>query len=150
MISDTLKNASLYYSLHKNFQKGFDFIIDCLNNPKPVGRYEIEGEDVFALVQEYQTVAETEKKWESHEQYIDIQYVADGVEAMGWGSKKDFEPCCEYSAEKDIVFYQNREDSRVKVSAESFAIFYPDDIHRPGCNWNNAVQIKKILIKVKI
>lgn len=150
MIADTLKNAGIYYNVHRNFQKGFEFIADYLRNPKPVGRYEIDGEDVFALVQAYETVAETEKKWESHEKYIDIQCITEGAEIMGWGSKVDFEPCTEFDAQKDIVFYHNSEGTDIKVSANSFAVFFPEDVHKPGCNWKHLAQVKKVLIKIKV
>lgn len=150
MIADTLDNAELYYNLHRNLKKAFEFIFDYVKNNKPAGRYEIEGEEVFALVQEYETCAENEKKWESHEKYIDLQYVAAGAEGMGWGLKADFKPSCEYDEQKDIVFYKDSEGTRVKVPARGFAVFFPEDIHKPGCIWKNSTQVKKIVVKIKV
>jgi hypothetical protein len=49
------------------------------------GRIEIDGNAIFALIQEYQTVPSEEKKPEAHRKYIDVQYVFQGSEIIGYG-----------------------------------------------------------------
>lgn len=150
MIADSLNNSVKYFSLHKNLRKGFEFITDHIKDNKPVGRYDIEAGEVFALVQAYETVEESQKQWESHEKYIDIQYVAGGVEAIGWGLKADFKLSSEYDPQKDIVFYHGGKAAFINIPAGNFAIFYPNDVHKPGCIWDSSSKVSKIVVKIKV
>ena len=49
------------------------------------GTYEIDGKQVYALVQEYQSKRPADGKWEAHRKYIDLQYVVRGRNE--WGSR---------------------------------------------------------------
>ena len=72
MVLDVLENKERYYSLHKNFKDAFDFLEKSLkSNPEP-GKYELKGDDLFAVVQAYETAEDS--KWEAHRKYIDIQF----------------------------------------------------------------------------
>ena len=41
-----------------------------------LGRHDIDGDHIFALVSEYEVEPKENRRPESHEKYIDIQYVA--------------------------------------------------------------------------
>ena len=82
MIFDHVKNCEQYYSLHKNFEKAFDFIKRAVAENLPVGKYEIDGKDLYASVQEYQAKAPEDGKFEGHRNYIDIQYIVSGIETI--------------------------------------------------------------------
>ena len=82
MIKDNLQNCAIYYGAHKNFEKAFDFIKKVELENLPVGKYEIDGKDLYASVQEYNSKLETEAKNEGHRNYIDIQYVVCGEEVI--------------------------------------------------------------------
>ncbi|GJM75484.1 hypothetical protein HMSSN036_77000 [Paenibacillus macerans] len=47
-------------------------------------RYELEGERMYALVQEYVTRPAASLSFESHETYVDIQFIVSGEERIGW------------------------------------------------------------------
>ena len=78
MIIDTIKNCGLYAAGNENLKKGFEFIKEFLENPKAVGKYEIDGDNIYAIVQEYETKAPG--KFESHKKYTDIQFLVSGKE----------------------------------------------------------------------
>lgn len=78
MISDRIINFEEYISLNKNLKKAFEFLKSADVDKLLDGRYEIDGENVFALVQSYRTKAENEVGWEAHKKYIDIQFIAKG------------------------------------------------------------------------
>lgn len=46
MIIDNLKNCEKYFSVHKNFEKAFDFLKKAVSENYTPGRYEIDGVDV--------------------------------------------------------------------------------------------------------
>ena len=71
MVFDSIKNCELYYGVHKNFEKAFDFIKKATAENLPVGKYELDGKDLYASVQEYTSKTEQESKFEGHRNYIE-------------------------------------------------------------------------------
>lgn len=118
----------------------------------PAGRYEVEGEGIYAMVQEYQTSPRDKKKAETHRKYIDIQYVAQGVEAVGYSLTDTSSAISEdLLAEKDAAFYGSVEgEKELILSAGRYAVFFPTDIHRPGCDFEKEHPVKKIVVKVAV
>ena len=51
MILDVLANSARYEGLHEGFKKAFDFLKEAHKNLPELGRYELDGDKVFALVQ---------------------------------------------------------------------------------------------------
>lgn len=80
MIIDRLENAHKYASTHKGFAESFAFLQKAVAENLPVGRYEIYGDNVFAFIQEY--TSKTESSFETHKNFIDIQFVSSGVEVI--------------------------------------------------------------------
>jgi YhcH/YjgK/YiaL family protein len=149
MIIDKIENSKLYEGISQRIKEAFEYIRNTdLKNIKP-GKYEIDGENIFALINEYKTKAESEGKLEAHRKYIDVQYVISGEELMGYaplGIQQFFEP---YKDENDIIFF-NGEKSFTKVSSGMFAIFFPEDVHMPGISTGKISDVKKLVIKVRI
>ncbi|MFH1308555.1 MAG: YhcH/YjgK/YiaL family protein [Patescibacteria group bacterium] len=50
-----------------------------------IGRTKIEGDNIFLMVQEYETRPKEEKSAEQHKKYIDIQLILSGEEIIGCG-----------------------------------------------------------------
>ncbi len=149
MILDQLKNAHLYFALGKNFETGFQYLLNTnFENAEP-GKYEIDGENVYAIIQEYNSKPLTAGKWEAHKKYADIQMIIDGKEKMGFSNSQKMIVTQEYHEEKDIMFLKG-EGNFIQVEAGSFALFFPTDIHMPGIAVNLSTPIKKVVIKVKV
>ena len=53
-----------------------------------MGKIPIQGDQVFALVQDNTTKPRAQGTWEAHRKYIDVQFVAAGVEEMGYANIK--------------------------------------------------------------
>ena len=149
MIIDKIENSNLYKCLGKRIEKAFEYIHNTdLKNIKP-GKYEIDGENIFALINEYKTKSESEGKLEAHKKYIDVQFVINGEELMGYaplGGQRVLEP---YKEENDIMFLTG-DKSFTKVSSGMFAIFFPEDVHMPGISSEKISDVKKLVIKVRI
>lgn len=116
------------------------------------GRYEIDGDRIYATVQRYKTKPEHECRPESHRRYADVQFVAEGQEIIGWCA---FTPALKvaesYNEEKDITFYEKLEPESDFVLAEgSFAILTPKDIHRPCCAIEESLPVLKVVVKVAV
>jgi len=148
MIVDKIENVKLYKNLDERIQKSFSYIKQTDLKKIQPGRYEIDGDNIFALISQYQTKSESEGKLEAHKKYIDVQYVIEGEELMGYtplGGQEILEP---YKEENDIIFYKG-EKVFIKVTKGMFAIFFPEDVHMPGISVFESSPLKKLVIKVK-
>jgi len=112
------------------------------------GRHNIDGENVFALVQDYDTKPADACYFERHEKYIDVQYVVSGSELIGYAPLLEQEVIEEYNEEHDYALHKGAA-SFVKVEAGMFAIFFPGDLHMPGTGVKKE-KVRKIVMKVKI
>ncbi len=149
MIIDKLENSSLYFPLGERFEKGFKFLIDDDLSSLPEGKHEIDGDNVFALVSNYVTRSQEEKQPESHKIYADIQYMVTGAENIGYAAYKSQEVYKEYDEDKDFMLY-NDISFLLKLEKGMFTVFFPDDIHMPGITMDEPVEVKKIVIKVRL
>ncbi len=132
--------------------KGLRFLKETDLSKLPAGRNEIAGDNLFALVQEYQPDARENRKAETHAKYIDIQYLVSGEEFIGYANLTGAAEVAEDRlADKDAVFYKNvRDETDIKVVAGMYAIFFPWDIHRPGCVDKPGVTVRKVVLKIKL
>jgi len=135
----------MYEGLHPRLQKGLRFLQENDVAAMKPGKYEIEGEKVFVLIQEYETKQEDAGRYESHYQYTDIQCMVQGEEKMGY-TPIDKMKRVEEVQEDDNMFYEGKGDLFL-VAAGSFAIFTPQDAHMAGICVNEPKFIKKAVIK---
>jgi YhcH/YjgK/YiaL family protein len=148
MVIDKIENYRLYSKLTKRLAKGFEFITETDLVAIESGKHQIDNDDVFAIVQEYDTKEEKDCILEGHHKYIDIQYVIKGVELMGFTPLTD-QVSVEEDLEKDYTFY-NGETSMIRVEEGMFTIFFPEDLHRPCVKAGQISKVKKVVVKVKI
>lgn len=149
MIIDKLSNSHLYSGLGEKINKAIDYLKKTDFTKMQLGKYEIDGENIFALVNEYNTKDENEGKLEAHKKYIDVQFVAKGKELMGYAPLENQKVIDEYNEQNDIMFFVG-DKSFTKVDEGMFAIFFPTDVHLPGIKFDEKSNVKKIVIKVKV
>ena len=117
-------------------------------------RVDLQGDDVFALVQRYRTKSPEEGFWEAHRRYIDVQCVIEGAENMGCAPLESMRITQPYDAEKDYVMLAPRRPEDVNyvcVPEGMFAIFMPHDAHFPGLAVGGKIaSVKKIVVKVAV
>lgn len=152
MIIDKLENAKFYYGLGEKFQKAFEFLKITNLKDMPNGRYEIDKDEIYIALQDYNTKIESEGKFEAHKDYIDIQFIVTGEEKLGFGNIEHFSPTTEYNKEKDIIFLENNETENHFVYAKEndFVIFAPQDAHMPCISVDKPTYVKKAVVKIKV
>jgi YhcH/YjgK/YiaL family protein len=148
MILDSIKNYRLYASISERIAEGFNFINTTDLVAIQEGTYEIDGKAIFALVQEYDTKEEKDCNLEGHTKYIDIQYIIQGSEYIGFVSKRN-QKVLSMDTDKDYTFYEG-ETSYLKLEPGMFTLFFPDDLHRPCIRAGYDTKVKKVVVKVKI
>ena len=149
MILDNIKNYRGYHGLGERIANALQYLADTDFLNIPTGRYNIDDDNIFALVSEYQSKDETEGKLEAHRKFIDVQYVVSGQEKIGYTPLKNNGVIQEYNEEKDFALYTG-DVSFLKMRAGMFAIFFPQDLHMPGIELEGKTTIKKVVIKVKV
>jgi YhcH/YjgK/YiaL family protein len=149
MITQNIKNASLYFGLGERIAKGLKYLQQTDFSGMEPGKYEIDGSDVFALVQKYDSKPISEGKWEAHRKFIDVQFVAEGAEQMGYADIESLEVTKEYDAEGDYLLLQGK-GCMLACSAGTFAIFGPQDAHMPCIAIDSPSPVKKVVVKVRV
>lgn len=116
------------------------------------GVIEIKGRDIYAQVLDLITCPANENSPEVHRHYIDIQFLAWGEEIIGVAEDNGHNVISiPYQEQRDILFYQGMEnESFLNMVPGSYAVFFPQDVHRPACNKNKEVQIRKVVVKVAL
>ncbi len=147
MILDKIENAAKYMGICSLIDEGLKFIIENDFARADTGKLILKDEQLYAMINEYQTKPESECKLEAHQKYIDIQLMVSGEEKIGFSTLKNQQPSIPYNAEKDILFYDD-EVAFFKLTAGMFAIFFPDDLHQPGVQIDDASAVKKVVVKV--
>lgn len=75
MVTDVLQNAHLYQTLNPLFTTAFKFLLKKDFFTVENGKYQIDGDNIFAIINEYETKDKNECEVEAHKKHIDIQYV---------------------------------------------------------------------------
>ena len=150
MIYDSCENQTRYYPCHKAFAEAFAFIKEAAEKDLAPGRYELDGTNVFAIVQEYTTAPQGEE-FEAHKAYIDIQYILSGQETMECAELKNCEVVTPYDPQKDVAMLVcTGVSAKMEFESGTFAIFFPQDAHKPGFMLSRPSPVKKVIVKVRV
>ena len=150
MILDTLDNAARYFSLGDRIATALKYLQDNDCTQLPLGKTPIQGDLIYALVQDNTTKLREHGVWETHRKYIDVQFVAAGVEEMGYANIQTLTVKTPYDEQKEYALFVGT-GSYVTVPAGSFTIFFPQDGHIPGSAVNEQpAAVRKVVVKVAV
>lgn len=145
MIIDRIENAALYGGLGQRIA----LALASVRAKRETGRYDLDGDKVYALVQQYETKPQSAGKWEAHRKYIDVQYVAAGIERIGWANIHRLKLSEPYDDSRDVAFYKGEGDF-VTVPAGWFVILFPEDAHMPCTALDKPAPVTKVVVKVRV
>lgn len=147
VIVDRLGNRSVDAHVPPRVRQALEYLRTTDMRAVALGRHEIDGDRLFALVQEYQTRVPADCIWEAHRKYVDVQYIVRGSERMGYAPIADMVPRIDYDAEKDVALFEPG-TRFVTLNAGMFAIFGPNDVHSPGGAAGEPQPVRKVVVKV--
>ena len=147
MIYDTLQNAGSYHSLSPRLALALRFLTSPDASKLDIGKHAVDGDEIFALVQEYRTQPPSERFWETHRRYTDIQFVQSGAERMGFAPAEQMKVIEPYDPAKDFTKLAG-DGQFIEVAAGSFTIFFPHDAHMGGVAIAQPQLVRKIVMKV--
>jgi YhcH/YjgK/YiaL family protein len=150
MITDSIDHLKRY-AVPKT-EAILKFIADHECARLPDGEMEIEGRELFVRIMSYVPKPAAENRFEIHRIYADVQYLASGAEIMQTARMKDLSPLTDYDPKGDYHFFKaSGAITDLIIQAGEFAVFYPNQAHRPSCLWEgHKGLVKKLVFKVKM
>ena len=150
MIADKLTNLTKYPEFAAYADDMLAFVERVEKENLEDGRYELQGDNLFALLQSYVTKNIEDVRMESHKIYSDLQYIVSGEEYIYWTPVDELEVEEDRTPDADIVFYKNCPDKGSNyLTAGMFGVYFPWDGHRPSVAAGEPAPIKKIVFKFK-
>lgn len=150
MIYDLVENINLYCKKEDKLYRALRFAVE-FDLTQPDGDYEVQGKEIFAKVQSYETAPPQERRFEAHRYYYDVQVLRQGQERQDVALAEQLEPFSEYDPKKDVIKLKPPQIfSSIIMTTGRFVVYYPHDIHRPNCDLEGKCKVRKICMKVKI
>ena len=148
MVIDNIRNASLYYNLHKRFEKAFVFLETIDFNNCEEGTFEIDANNIKSIISSNKLKNKNNTLLETHRKYIDIHIPISGNETFGWKSANKLEnSLTKYDPENDFELFQDTVSTYFTIVPGEFVIFLSDDAHAPLIG---SGELKKIIFKIAI
>lgn len=150
MITTDLENAGRRLPQAPGFAKALEFLRRKDIKELPDGKYEIDAERVYAMVQRYETIAAAEPEFEAHRKYTDIQFMAAGSEVIGWAPLEKVKITKVYDGGKDACFgtVPAGEWTQLRLGPGQLAVLGPEDAHAPRLAAGAPAPVIKIVVKV--
>lgn len=150
MIFDTIKNIKNYVGISKDFDLAISALLMTDFAHLSPDTYPISNSNTYFMVQTPKLQSRDNARWECHDKYIDIQYIAaGGPEVIDWTSRQNLsnwkkEPSADvYFSDDDCQFLP------LVLSSGYFAVFFPQDAHRP-CLGAEDTKCLKIVFKIPV
>ena len=152
MIHGDLNDRDTYAHLlsHPVWDEVFQWL-DALVPFPELGIEQLRGDDLYVNIMTYPTKPRSECRFESHRQYVDLQYTIDGAEIIDWHPAAKLSEETPYDSTKDVTFYHDAPAiSSLLNTRGRFAIFYPSDAHRPMVANPSDPSVLKLVVKIRL
>lgn len=146
------EHISKYLGMDARLDDGLKMIADGLVENQTDGKY-VDSDRMYHSIETYQTKAHEDARWEAHDRYIDIQYLRAGQERIDVLVSRAGLKETERNEDADLMFYESEDSvngNQVYMKAGMLAVFYPDDVHRPGVCLDQTETVEKIVFKIKV
>lgn len=148
-------NAVKFYTQYHAHQAWWDKALAFMKRndlaTMPTGKYPLDGDHVFAMINEYPPADTSQIKWEAHTKYADIQFLIRGKEKIGIASAASLQQIVPYNPSNDAANYAGP-GKYVEAKPGTFFIFFPGEAHRPNLKTDpgDTAIVRKVVIKMRI
>lgn len=148
MILCSIEDLEKYKVISKNLSTAIDFILKTDLHNLPMGKTEIDGENVYVTKMEIVAKAEEDLPFEAHRKYMDIHVDLVGQEVLCISDKTELISREPYKSEDDYELFDSRMNTvNVLLRNNSFVIIDVCEAHKPGILYNDK-KITKCVIKI--
>ncbi|HEH9428097.1 TPA: YhcH/YjgK/YiaL family protein [Aeromonas sobria] len=150
MIYGHIHQPQTYAHLPRAMQQAIIFLQKTDMHNLPVGRHDIEGDKLYVNVMQFNTEPAEHKQAEVHKNFIDLQFLISGAERINFGLENNKNQIVQaYDPQNDYYLVgEVNDESEVTLAPGMFAMFFPEEPHKPGCSVMQSIEIKKAVIKV--
>ena len=143
MIVGNIIDAHRYFNINENFRQAFEFLQKLDDSFE--GSFE---SDNFAVNVFSAKVSKVDTgTMEAHKKNIDIHYVIEGSEKIGFANINKLMSYCDYNEEDDYMLLKGDKE-KIVLNKGEFCILFPEDAHQPMMAGSVEV-VKKAVVKVK-
>ena len=146
MICDTLQHLVRYRGLHPNLDTAIDYLLTHDLAALPLGRTEVDGENVFINVMEADLSPDS-TRLEYHKKYADLQIDLTGGEGWGYTNLPGAE-IGEFTG--DCGFQDSASVVTGALGEGRFVLFFPEELHKPGLVQHGCVSVRKAVVKIRM
>lgn len=153
MILGNINHLGLVPYLPGKIKQSIEYVKDNVNSNTPVGRYDINGDNMFFMVSDNSSRYIHEAKPEYHKKYIDVQIVLAGQEGMAISTLPPYTQVLDDKiAENDIAFIETpKEETMLVLQPNDFIVFLPNEVHKPLCAVDNKIAaVRKVVVKIAL
>lgn len=150
-ISGRISECGRLVDRHPRYAKAFEFLSRKDLATLPNGRYEIDGDNMWAMVQDADLKPFGDVQHpEVHGTYIDIQAPITGPETIGLLSlTPEAREKVDFNAAKDIGFFDAKTEPLTLQPGEFAILVPPYGAHAPCRSLDGARKIRKLVIKIR-
>ena len=147
MICDTLQHLTRYKGLYKNLDTAIDYLLTHDPASLPLGRTEVDGEEVFINTMDATLHSDDGYHPEYHKKYADLQLDITGSEGWGFTTNPgreigDFTGDCGFQDSASVV--------TGALGEGRFVLFFPTELHKPGLVQHGCVGVRKAVVKIRM
>lgn len=147
MIFDDLINFEDYVIFKEEAAEKINAFLKALSKDSAIGRHEIDGDNIFAMISSYETRQSGE--YEAHREYVDIQLLLLGEENIFFGSSATAEATSEYTPDIEFFKFTPETAGTAALRVGNFAVFMPNELHMPNMDsFNGTFSNIKVVVKV--
>lgn len=151
MITGNIHHLALVPYLPAKLKQAIEYIKNNITDDTPLGKHDIDGNNVFVLISNDSTDELQNRRAEYHERYLDIQIVLKGEEGMVFSNLPAGTPTDNWLADKDIAFLPSGEQEKQMIMQEGdFIVFYPGEVHKPLCAVGKPANVRKAVVKMLV
>ncbi|MCW2481100.1 MULTISPECIES: YhcH/YjgK/YiaL family protein [Symbiopectobacterium] len=149
MITGNIHQLELVPYLPAKLREAIEYVKANITADTPLGKHDVDGNNVFVLVSNDSTEAFEQRRAEYHAKYLDIQIVLNGVEGMTFSNLPAGTPDTDWLADKDIAFLSAGEQEKTFVMQPGdFVVFFPGEVHKPLCAVGEPARVRKAVVKI--
>jgi YhcH/YjgK/YiaL family protein len=148
LIIDCLEDARRYARLHPLFPRAFETLERGDLMSLPSGKHAIEGDRLYLVIALDLGAGAGGAVLEAHRKYIDIQFVIEGTDMIGWRPVRECSHVSQpYDASKDVELYAESPLAWSPLAGSRFAVYFPADAHAP---LGGTGRLRRAIVKVAI
>ena len=151
MIIDTLSHATQYMGLSAYLDRAIRCMMETDFTGMEAGHYEVDGDNVYYMLQENTLKSPEDAKWEIHRNYIDIQLGLQDGEGIGYIPAAIIAQWDAYQDQKDVMLSSDQQPGTLmSLAKDTFMILFPQDAHKPCLRVGNTSGGRKVVFKVRV